>query len=111
MFGNQCVDFSRSFAIVEIAALHRQPFEKGADEPQENLRLGDFDEVDGLAIRLQGMKGILFADLWIVVKRAKDDFVVLRELLYLVECPQLITFFKRVRNAGQEYKNLHYLDY
>ena len=107
VLGNQGVDFSGGLAVVEVAALHRKAFQKGSDEAQKYLRLANLDEVDGLAIGLQGTKGILFADLRVVVQGAKDDFVVLGELFYLVECPQLIAFFKRKGNAGQEYKDLH----
>ena len=100
VLGNQGVDFLGGHAVVEVAALHGKALAEGADETQQNLRLADFDEVDGLAIRLQGTKGILFADLGVVVQGTKDDFVALGKLFYLVECPQLIAFFKRIGNAG-----------
>ena len=110
VLGNQGVDFSGGLAVVEVAALQGQALAEGTDETQQYLWLADLDEVDGLAIRLQGTKGILFVDLRVVVQGTKDDFVALGELLYLVESPQLIAFFKREGNAGQEYKDLHYLD-
>ena len=88
--------------------MQRQSFEKSANQSQKNLRLADFDEIDGLAIGLQGTKSVLFVHFGIVVQGTKDDFVALRELLYLVESPQLVSFFKRIRDAGQEYENLHY---
>ena len=53
------------------------------------------------------MESVLLIDFWVVVERTKDDFVVLCKLLYLIECPQFITFFKRERDAWQEDKNLH----
>ena len=31
----------------------------------------------------------------------------LRKLLYLVESPQLVAFFKRIGYAGQKYEYLH----
>ena len=56
------------------------------------------------------MKGILFADFWVVVQCTKDDFIVLGKLLYLVECPQFIAFFKRIGDTGQKDKNLHLIE-
>lgn len=53
------------------------------------------------------MESVLLVDFWVVVERTKDDFVVLCKLLYLIECPQFITFFKREWDAWQENKNLH----
>ena len=107
MFGNQGIDFFGCLAVVKISALQGQTLEEGADEPQKYLSLVDFDEAYRLTIGLQGMKGVLLADLWVVVERAKDDFVVLCKLFYLVESPQLVAFFERIGDAGQEDKNLH----
>ena len=98
---NQCVDLFGGLAVVEIAALHGQPLEKRADESQKNLELRYPDEIDGLAIRLQGPESLLFVNFWVVVQGAKDDFVVFRKLLYLIESPQLVSFFERIGNAGQ----------
>ena len=107
VLGDECVYFFGCLTVVEIAALHGQALEEGADEPQKYLSLVDFDEAYRLTIGLQGMKGVLLADLWVVVERAKDDFVVLCKLFYLVESPQLVAFFERIGDAGQEDKNLH----
>lgn len=71
------------------------------------MQLRDFDEVDGLTIRLKGMKCILLVDFGVVVQGTEDNFVVFRKLLYLVESPQLVSFLKRIRDAGQEYKDFH----
>ena len=101
VLGNQGVDFSGGLAVVEVTALQGQALAEGTDETQQYLWLADLDEVDGLAIRLQGTKGILFVDLRVVVQGTQDDFVALGELFYLVESPQLIAFFKRKGNAGQ----------
>ena len=57
------------------------------------------------------MKSLLLVDARVVVQRTKDDFVMLGKLLYLVESPQLIAFFERKRNAGQEDKNLHLIGF
>ena len=91
--------------------MHGQAFKESADESQEDLQLVDLDETDRLAVRLQGTEGVLLADLWVVVEGAKDNLVVLRKLFYLVERPQLVAFFKRIRNAGQEDKYLHHVGF
>ena len=101
VFGNQGVDFLGRLAVVKIPALQGNPFEEGAHEPPQDLQFSYLDEIDGLAIGLQGMESVLLVDFWVVVERTKDDFIVLCELLYLVESSQLVTFFKRVRDAGQ----------
>jgi hypothetical protein len=54
------------------------------------------------------MESILLAHLGIVVEGTKHNLVALRELLYLVESPQLVAFLKRKRNAGQEDKDFHF---
>ena len=107
VFGNQCVDFLGGFAVVEIAALHGQPLKESPDKSQKDLQLVESDKVDGLAIRLQGSKSVLFAYLGVIIQGTEDDFVMLRELLYLVESPQLVAFFKRIGYAGQKYEYLH----
>ena len=111
VLGNQLVYFLGGAAVVEIAALHGQPLEEGAHEAQEDLRFRHFDETDGLAIGLQCTKSVLLVHLGVVVQGTKDDLVALRKLLYLVECPQLVAFFERIGNAGQEDENLHLIKF
>lgn len=108
MLGNQRVDFLGGLAVVEIAALQGPAFEKSAYQSQQDLQLVEFDKTDRLAIGLQGTESILFVHFAVVVQGAEDDFVVLRELLYLVECPQLIAFFKGKWDAGQKDEDLHH---
>ena len=107
VLGNQCVDFLGSLVVVEIAALHGQSLKESANKSQKNLQLVESDKVDGLAIRLQSTKSVLLAYLGVVIQGTEDDFVMLRKLLYLVESPQLVAFFKRIGYAGQKYEYLH----
>ena len=106
-----CLDFLGGLAVVEIAALQGQTLEKGAHKPQKYLQFRYSDEVDGLAIGLQGSKSVLFVDFRVVVQGAEHDFVVLGELLYLVESPQLVAFFKRIGYAGQKDKDFHLIGF
>ena len=87
VLGNQCIDFFCGLAVVKVSALHGQTFEKRPCKTQQDLQFRDPDEVDGLAIRLQGSKGVLLVDFRVVVEGTEYDLVVLRELLYLVESP------------------------
>ena len=41
----------------------------------------DFDETDGLAIRLQGTESVLLADLWVIIQGTKNQIVMLGKLL------------------------------
>ena len=53
------------------------------------------------------MEGILLADFRIVIQGTENNLIVFGELLYLVESSQLVAFFERIRDAGQENENLH----
>ena len=54
------------------------------------------------------MKGVLLVHFCVVVEGTKHYLVVLCELLYLVESPQLVAFLKRKRDARQEDENFHF---
>ena len=53
------------------------------------------------------MESVLLVDLGVVVQSAKDNLVMFCELFYLVESPQLIAFFQRIGDAGQQDEYLH----
>ena len=53
------------------------------------------------------MESVLLTDFRVVVECAEDNLIVLCKLLYLIECPQFISFFKWEWDARQEDKNLH----
>ena len=60
---------------------------------------------------MQGSKSVLFAYLGVIIQGTEDDFVMLRELLYLVESPQLVAFFERIGYAGQKDKDFHLIGF
>ena len=75
---DELIDLPRGFGVVEVAALQRQSFEVGPEEPHEDLQLAQLDEIDGTAIGLQGLKGSLLIDLGVVVEGAQLKFYLLR---------------------------------
>ena len=67
VFGYQRINLFCGLAVVEIAALHGQSLKESANKSQKDLQLVESDKVDGLAIRLQGTKSVLFAHLDIII--------------------------------------------
>jgi hypothetical protein len=100
MLLNELVDFARCLAIVKIAALHRQSLQESPNQPKQDLKLRYLDEIDGLAVGLEGVKGFLLIDLRIVVEGAEHNLIVFRELPDLVVSPEFVAFFKRIGYAG-----------
>jgi len=65
------------------------------------------DKIYGAAIGLQFAEGLLLVYFAYGIERTQDYLIVFRQLFYLVKCPQLITFFKWVRNSGKQNKQFH----